>query len=200
MSLLVAFAITANVFTVYTLITFAISLEALEALPEVLSAIILGALTLSVFLSIACIVFACGMHNQAASDPQAQRGLFVPVLVIKLIMIPFYILVAVIAFFMIFASALLTLSIHLASMGLLMGIFSVIFIPLMFVVCLLYVFATSSFSISAILIQRRKNAISRGMATVFIILQILPVVDAISYIFFVAKFSRVPVDMKPLNR
>lgn len=187
MILLVAFVITANTLTVYTVVSLFMGEG---PVPDVVGQLVLGGMALSVVLAIACIAFAAATHRQVEATPLLQKGLRAPVLVCKLVMIPYFILITVLGFLMIFVSSLLTVSVQLASLGILLGLASIVMLPVISVVNYLYVLATSAFSISAIVTAGRRQIISRSTMTVYLVLQLLPIVDVISYIFIVAQLNK----------
>lgn len=182
--LLVAFVALANIFTLSMVLPFAF----LEDTPEFVMTIGFGALVLAFFVSIACIVVAAASFGPLAVRPDQQKGLGLQVFVCKLLMIPYFIATFAFVLMLIFASSLLTISIHLASMGFLLGAMTAVIVPIMSVVNYLFLMATSSFAISNIALAYRKGIISRSSAVIFIILQCLPIADVASYGFIIRHF------------
>lgn len=144
-----------------------------------------GALVLAFFVSIACIVVAFASLGPLASRPDQQRGLGLQVFVCKLLMIPYFVVTFAYAFLFAFASSLLTLSIHLASLGIMFGAMMAVLIPIMSLVNYLFLLATSSFAVSNIVLAYRKGLIAFSTTVVFVILQLFPIADVASYGFIV---------------
>lgn len=183
-ALLVSFVVLANVFTLSMVLPFVF----LEDTPEFVMTIGFGALVLAFFVSIACIVVAASSFGPLAARPDQQKGLGLQVFVCKLLMIPYFVVTFAFVLMLIFASSLLTISIHLASMGFLLGAMTAVIVPIMSVVNYLFLMATSSFAISNIALAYRKGLIGRSSAVIFIILQCVPVADVASYGFIVRHF------------
>lgn len=183
--LLVAFVVLANVFTLSLVLPFVM----LDGFPDFILTIGLGAGAVAVLISVACIVTAAASTGSLASRPDQQKGLGLQVFVCKLLMIPYFVVTTAYGIMMVFASSLLTISIHLASMGVLIGTMLIVLIPVMTVVNCLFLMATSSFAISNIVLKYRSRLITLGTAAVFVILQIFPIADVVSYGFIVRHFQ-----------
>lgn len=175
--LLVTFAVMANIFTAF----FAMPFFLVENTPDFALSVGAAALILAVILSIACIVFGFASMNASSLSPENRKGLGIQVLVIKLLLIPYFLATGALVVLMMLASSLLTISIHLASMGVFLGTATVFLVAVLAVVNTLFILATSSFSISNIVIEYRKKGIMLPATIAFIILQLIPVVDVMSY-------------------
>ncbi|MEG0376211.1 MAG: hypothetical protein RR505_03400 [Raoultibacter sp.] len=175
--LLVAFALLANVFTISLVIPFLM----IDATPDFIGNIVVGSLILAALVAIACIVFGFATINASSFSHDNRKGLGIQVMVIKLLLIPYFVVTTALVMLMMFASSLLTISIQLTSAGLLFGAATAFVFAILTVVNVLFILATSSFSISNIVIEYRGRGIALPTAVTFIILQLIPVVDVISY-------------------
>ena len=189
--LLIAFVVLVNAFTASMVLPFILIDSDLFNDTDFLNFVMtagLGALALAFLVSIACIVVAFASLGSLTSRPDQQRGLGLQVFVCKLLMIPYFVVTFAYALLLAFASSLLTLSIHLASMGIIFGTMMVVLVPVMSLVNYLFLMATSSFAISNIVLAYRKGLIVFSTAVVFVILQLFPIADVASYGFIVRHF------------
>lgn len=188
---MIAFVVLVNVFTASMVLPLFLMDSALFNDTDFMDFAItvgFGALALAFLVSIACIVVAFSSLKPLASRPDQQQGLGLQVFVCKLLVIPYFVVTFAYVLLLAFASSLLTLSIHLASMGIIFGTMMVVLVPVMSLVNYLFLMATSSFAISNIVLAYRKGLIAFSTAVVFVILQLVPIADVASYGFIVKHF------------
>lgn len=202
MILLSAFTVAVNTCTAILCVLFFSDID----LPEGTIDVAWLALLIGIFFALVCGIYAIATHRKVALNADLQKGLGVPIFFFKLSMLPFFALGTLIGIFLIFASGLLTLSIKLAGAGIVLGAMTPVYLLILTIINYLFVLATSAFSISAILIEYKKRSIKLPATVIFIILQLIPFVDIISYLPIALHFRSIrngktpPAGVPPMNQ
>jgi hypothetical protein len=129
-----------------------------------------------------CAIFALVTHGRAAGDTSMQKGQRLPMAVYKILLLPAGAMNVLMTLATVFLGAI---SWILPPLGPILGVILAPYTVIAVVVgCLLGVMlllATSAFTISAILHASACRALRKSQAALFIILQLLPLVDVISW-------------------
>ena len=145
--------------------------------------------TLMTMIAIAaffCIVFTFVTHKKSSLDPSLQKGLGNQIVVFKFALLPGMFLIAILLAygFLILIALSFGMVFYFLTIPLIPVFFAAyggVFVPFFLLVGVLLMLATSSFAISKILIYRKKYVLSTFATVVFVMLQLLPLADVISY-------------------
>lgn len=135
-----------------------------------------------ILFALICGIYALASHRKAAACEELQKDLGLPIFFFKLALVPFFLLGTFLGIALMLANSLMTISLHLTSMGLILGAMTPFYLLALTVVSYLFILATSAFSISVMVIEYKKRTIKLPATIMFIMLQLVPVADVISYL------------------
>lgn len=180
-------ALVALAISVYAMLTvFLCGLFVEEFNYEGTLSLLMGLMAMITVAAVFCIIYACVTHKRSSVDPALQKGLGTQIAVFKFVLLPGAVLIVLLIAYGLATLFALTFVLvfffwTIPIVPAMLVAYGSVLVPFLLIVGVLLMLATSSFAISRILIYRKKYSLSTFATVVFVILQLIPIADLISY-------------------